>query len=59
MRAKVVLQKVYVAFVLLVLLTIQVSIPVVNANDEVDGSVTSYGFNNPTILNDILITETS
>jgi hypothetical protein len=59
MRVKVVLQKVYVAFVLLVLLTIQVSMPVVNANDEVDGSVTSYGFNNPTILSDILITETS
>jgi hypothetical protein len=55
MRVKVVLQKVYVAFVLLVLLTIQVSMPVVNANDEIDGSVRSYGFNNETVISNIVI----
>jgi hypothetical protein len=55
MRVKVVLQKVYVAFVLLVLLTIQVSIPVVNANDDIDGSVRSYGFNNETVISNIVI----
>jgi hypothetical protein len=55
MRVKVVLQKVYVAFVLLVLLTIQVSIPVVNANDQIDGSVTSFGFNNPTTISNVVI----
>ena len=57
MRVKIVLQKVYVAFVLLVLLTIQVSVPVVNANDEVDGSVTTFGFNNPAIISNVYITD--
>jgi hypothetical protein len=57
MRVKVVLQKVYVAFVLLVLLTIQVSMPVVNATDEIDGSVRSYGFNNETEISNVVITD--
>jgi hypothetical protein len=57
MRVKVVLQKVYVAFVLLVLLTIQVSMPVVNANDEIDGSVRTFGFNNETTISGITITD--
>jgi hypothetical protein len=55
MRVKVVLQKVYVAFVLLVLLTIQVSMPVVNATRTIDGSVRTFGFNNPTEISNIVI----
>ena len=59
MRIKVLLQKAYVAFVLLALLTIQVSIPVVNATDEIDGSVRSYGFNNPSEITNVVITDRS
>jgi hypothetical protein len=55
MRVKVVLQKVYVAFVLLALLTIQVSMPVVHATKTIDGSVRTFGFNNPTEISNIVI----
>lgn len=57
MKSRILFQKLYVAIVLLVLLTIQVAIPVVNATRTIDGSLRSYGFNNEATISGITITD--
>ncbi len=56
MNYRIMFQKIYVAFVLLALLAIQVTLPEVNASTTIDGSLRSYGFNNEATISGITIT---